>query len=191
MKSILQAGAVAIALLGFSVSQSSATTYNLNGTTALTHPNLAIGDFGDFTNSNIAAGTSGTDDFYFGITSPVEVSTTTGATSPNSPVTLSTFNLFLIDNSTSTLISSDTAPTYISGSQALGFSDFLQAGVYEIQVAFADTGSAPAAYSGLLTVSETPIPATLPFLVTGLIGLWAWRRKSKGQAADMDGCTAA
>jgi hypothetical protein len=38
---------------------------------------------------------------------------------------------------------------------------------------------------GEMTVSETPLPTTLPLFATGLgaIGLLGWRRKRKAQAA--------
>ena len=57
------------------------------------------------------------------------------------------------------------------------------AGNYFLQ--FVGTGGTGAGFGGTLATSlnAVPLPGALPLFATGLIGLWALRRKRKGQPA--------
>jgi len=167
MKSFLKAGAMAVAVSGFLATQALAAQYDVNfnsGSVVLGTP-IVADDLVTFAHNVPSPGAI--DSIQFTVAANQVLNLSANATASNSSGSLNPFALE-IDEFGSAIAS-------VSGSTLIGLTNvFLFAGhTYTLIVTSGGAGF----YNGNVTFAAAPLPATLPFLATGLAGLWAWRRR--------------
>lgn len=192
MNRFLSATAFGIALIGFSTSGAMADT--VLSTDPSSPTTLSFGDIGTFSNSNIPKNSSAlsnnSDTYYFSISS--SSSPINAYIYANSP-SLGASGLSLLfeeftssdyNNSFPSAFTDIPSPSLVNGLEQVSLNTTLNPGdYYELTIGYDNPSSNDTAgYTGAVV---TPIPESLPLFAAGLIGIWAWGRKSDKAATSI------